>query len=167
MGEPDLTIRETAHVAAAPAEVYRWFTEPELLLRWFPTEVENRVAKDGDYRFRWQHPDSVYEQRGNFLEVTPGERLRFTWSAIPGGDAVPEAHKVRGRIETVVDVRLRAEGEGTRVELEHSGWLDDEVIEHYRQEHQSGWSFFMGNLRSVLEEGEDLRAKEHGMLVGG
>ena len=51
----------------------------------------------------------------------------------------------------------------TRLTLAHGGWgTGDEWRESYDM-HVGGWQFFLGNLKSHLEDGEDRRASAMGM----
>ncbi len=59
--------------------------------------------------------------------------------------------------DTVVTITLTPEAGGTRLRLVHSGWPGGEAGRKHRDSHPGGWSFFIGNLASVLEEGPDLR----------
>ncbi|HKI98807.1 MAG TPA: SRPBCC family protein [bacterium] len=71
--------------------VWRAFTEPELLARWWgrgnPLVVERlEVERGGHWRFVEHAPHGTYGFEGRFREVTPPESLvmTFEWDGMPG-----------------------------------------------------------------------------------
>ncbi|MDR8413083.1 SRPBCC domain-containing protein [Nonomuraea sp. 3-1Str] len=93
------------YIPAPPAKVWSSLTEPELLARWW---VPGDISAVVGHRFHLQMPgrDSVPCE---VLEVEPYERLVYTFNTT-----------------WVLTWRLVAEGKGTRLLLEHSGFdLDD------------------------------------------
>jgi len=108
-GEPVIVVRAT--VAAAPELVFRLYTEPEHLRRWYgPRQLELSVCEvdlrvGGRYRFVHRAPDGrEFGFSGSFLEVDPPRRLvrTFTIEDWPHGEAV----------ETITFERV---GQGTSV----------------------------------------------------
>ena len=92
---PDVTHGDTAaddrdlvlnrFVNAAPSALYRCWTEPDLLRRWFAPEpwtvpvAELDVRAGGASLVVMRGPDGTdYPNRGVYLEAVPGERLVFT-----------------------------------------------------------------------------------------
>jgi uncharacterized protein YndB with AHSA1/START domain len=81
-GHP-LTLDRT--LAASRANLWRCWTEPELLMRWFcpkpwnVTHAEHDLRPGGRMNNVMQGPDGErFENRGVWLEVTPMQRLVFT-----------------------------------------------------------------------------------------
>ena len=84
----------TERVFDAPRElVFKAFTDPELIPEWWgPRDTETTVDKmdcrtGGDYRFVHSNSDgSETAFRGTFREVTPPERVAWTfeWDGMPG-----------------------------------------------------------------------------------
>ncbi|HEY1878643.1 MAG TPA: SRPBCC domain-containing protein, partial [Caulobacteraceae bacterium] len=79
----DLTIKR--RIDAAPAAVWRAWTEPELLKRWFAPapwttpHAELDVRPGGGNLIVMRGPDGAeFPNRGVYLEVTPERRLVFT-----------------------------------------------------------------------------------------
>ena len=79
----DLVLHRT--VDAPPDRLYRCWTEPELLRRWFAPEpwtvpvAELDVRVGGASRVTMRGPDGVdYPNRSVYLEVVPNARLVFT-----------------------------------------------------------------------------------------
>jgi uncharacterized protein YndB with AHSA1/START domain len=72
--------------------VFRAFTDPELIPQWWgPRDTETIVDRmdvrtGGDWRFIHRSAGSETAFRGTFREVTPPERIAWTfeWSGMPG-----------------------------------------------------------------------------------
>lgn len=81
--------------------VWRAFTEPELLAQWWgrgnKLVIERFVlAAGGHWRFVEHSPDGAHGFEGRFREVTPKERIAWTfeWDGMPGrgAGAQPKLH---------------------------------------------------------------------------
>ncbi|MFQ5651480.1 MAG: SRPBCC domain-containing protein, partial [bacterium] len=126
-----LTVKRTF---SAPCDrVYKAWTEPELLSKWFHVgddwstpvcEVDLRVG--GRYRFGMQSPDSdaLYAVHGVFRQVEHNKKLVFTWQ-----------WQGEETSETLVTVLFHDRGTATEVELIHQRFPNAEE----RDKHQQGW----------------------------
>lgn len=125
----------------APQErVWDAITEPDLLLRWFPThvaEVDLRVG--GAMRLGWEH-DEGDEAVIEVLE--PPSRLVFRWRPV-GSD----------RPFTTVTFTLRTDGDATVVTLTESGFasLPGQIHEQSYEGNLQGWTQELEELRVFLE----------------
>lgn len=77
------------------ARVWSAFTEPELLARWWGRGnkleiVRMEVERGGHWRFVEHGPDGDHGFEGRYREVTPTERIvwTFEWDGMPGHVAV-------------------------------------------------------------------------------
>ncbi|MGH7838544.1 MAG: SRPBCC domain-containing protein, partial [Candidatus Binataceae bacterium] len=77
-------------------------------------------------------PEGVETEIGKVTVYEPPSRVAFTFRA-PDWNAA-----------TLVDVRFVADGVGTRVELEHSGWEQDAKLEEASKNFDHGWDFVLG-----------------------
>lgn len=116
-------------VAGDPDAVFEWFVDPVLLTRWWPSEAETDPVVGGRYRMYWVAPDVTL--RGEYLEVAPGERLRFTWhwdhdAEFPRRD---------------VDVLFTESARGTLVAVTHEYESEEEGAGYI-----DGWAHFLGQL---------------------
>ena len=75
--------------------MWRAFTEPKLIARWWgrgnKLVIERmEVERGGHWRFVEHAPDGVHGFEGRYREVTPQERLALTfeWDGMPGYVAV-------------------------------------------------------------------------------
>jgi uncharacterized protein YndB with AHSA1/START domain len=140
--KPSLTLKRRLN--APPAKVFRAWTDPEKLKRWFgPEGVETLSAQSdprvgGRYRILARSPDGAeHEVTGIFREVVPDERLVFTWA----WRDTPER-------ESLVTVALARDGTGTLLTLTHEQFFDADA----RDRHQHGWEGSMVRLERVLQE---------------
>jgi uncharacterized protein YndB with AHSA1/START domain len=129
--DPARTIDLQVRVAAAPAEVFRFFIEPELYVQWQGMRAELDPRPGGVFRV-WMDADTV--ARGEYVEVDAPTRLVFTWGW-EGDPNVPPG-------STTVEVTLEADGEETIVRLRHRGLPDEETV----KTHDEGWKLFIGRL---------------------
>jgi uncharacterized protein YndB with AHSA1/START domain len=147
----DRTIELETTVEAPREAVFRALTDAEELARWFPSSAESDARKGGEFTYRFEFDDASrnHTYSGRYLEVAPGEHVAYPWQGALG--------------ETRVDVRIEPAGEATRVRLTHSGWGEGADWDNAFELHQQGWRGFLDNLRSVLERGDDVRARLMGM----
>src|ERR1700674_4697120 len=71
------------HLPAPIGEVFRWWTEPDLLCKWMTPignaegDIDLRVG--GALRIVMKGDGRVIEHTGEYLEIDPPRRLVFTW----------------------------------------------------------------------------------------
>jgi uncharacterized protein YndB with AHSA1/START domain len=150
----ETAVHVTRVVPAPRAEVFRSWTEPELLASWFrppgvtSVSAELDVRPGGSYRIAMQRPPEAaetYYQVGTYLEVAPPERLVFTfgWEDLPPLEALREAHELDSR----VIVQFRDLGETTEVSVTHER-LESENMRAF---HRWGWESTLDQLTGTLE----------------
>ena len=121
-------------IAARPSIVFDALITPEGIAHWWGpdagpvllAETDPRVG--GRYRCRFRTlSGSEHECFGEYLEVSPPERLVMTWHWL--GD-------VRGLGETLITIELRPVDEGAELTFTQSGFQDEKI----RLGHEEGWS---------------------------
>lgn len=144
-------IVQTYALDANQREVWRALTESSELDRWWTTRSESEVETGGRFRYVWEFEDSEKNgaQEGRYLEVDAPRRIRYPWEA---------------GVATEVELRLEASNGGTELTLRHTGWR--EGMDEVREMIAGAWGMFLGNLKSVLEDGVDRRAELAGQKVG-
>jgi uncharacterized protein YndB with AHSA1/START domain len=126
----------------APVEVvWTVVTEPDQIAGWFSDSVELDLRPGGEAVFHWRDHESVVE--GRVERVEPPHLFSFRW--VVGGGGKLDEHN-----STLVEFRLSAEGEGTRLTVVESGFHDlsapeDERNRHY-DGHSRGWELELGHL---------------------
>lgn len=110
-----------------------------------PTEA---LQKGDSYLWHWfGYPDSVFE-KGIILEANGQDLLAFTF----GGDPHSPMR---------VSIALNELGEGTMVTLKQENIsLDEDSKAKFHLGCMQGWTFYLANLKSLMEGGVDLRNKD-------
>src|SRR6266516_2475179 len=95
MIEP-LIVRREVQIAAPPATVFAFLTDPEKILRWMGTEATLEPHPGGLYLVNVTGKDVA---RGKFTEVVPGHRLAFWlgWAkrgGVAAGSGLIEMHLI-------------------------------------------------------------------------
>jgi uncharacterized protein YndB with AHSA1/START domain len=138
MAEP--IVREI-HIGATPETVFAFFTDARKLTRWLATEATLDPTPGGVCNQEHARDDGSggsYHMRGEFLEVSPPERVVFTWGFTDPDVGVPPG-------SSVVDVTLTPDGGGTRLRLEHRD-LPAAAID----DHAGGWSGMLDRLATAV-----------------
>jgi len=147
---PTRSFTVTESIQAPASAIFPMLTDQDKLVTWFPSRAETDPTIGGNFRFSFEFLDPAQSEgkctvrEGAYLEITPNGRLRYSWSAE----------------ETEVLIELSERDGSTELALTHSGWKSEKLF----AEHKDGWKYFLGNLKSVLEEGLDSRFSTMGML---
>jgi len=130
--KPSLTLKR--RINAPPAKIFAAWTDPEKLAQWFgpadtvagsaSAELDVKVGGRFRVRFRTENGEQ-HEVGGAYREVTPDQRLVFTWA----WRSTPER-------ESLVTVALRPDGAATVLTLTHEQFFDQAA----RDGHERGWT---------------------------
>jgi uncharacterized protein YndB with AHSA1/START domain len=128
----DRTITFIRHYSASPEAVWTALTDPAHLKIWLaPASIEPRVGGTVAIRF----PNDGGEVNGEVLAWEPHTRLEYTWRFI-------------GEPETKLRFELTPEGDGTTVQLTHSGFrLATAPL------YGAGWHLYLDDLDAELLHG--------------
>jgi len=140
---PFLTLNRLYPVA--PEKVYRAWTDPEAIRRWWGpgghdpvslAELDVRVG--GRFRIVFGGADGrAHEVQGVYREVVPNRRLAFTWT---WPNSTPER-------ESLVTITFRAAAGGTELDFRHEQLFDETV----RDNHRRGWTESLAKLDDYLK----------------
>ncbi len=131
------TIRRELRFPQAPETVWRALATSAALAEWmYPNDFEPRVG----HRFTFQVPPKPQLPNGlvvccEVVTCAPPRELSFTWV-------------VADFLDTRVSYRLEAEGTGTRVLFEHSGFEQKRALGGA----EYGWTMMHGQLERILEQ---------------
>ena len=131
----EFTLR--AAYKGTPEKLFKMWTDPKKLNKWFLTDADIELKKGGKYMFKWA---IGAVENGKVLEVRRNSLFRFTFAGCK------------------VEVKFSKAGKECNVTLRQYDIPAGE--EHKVGTHMScqlGWTFFFTNLKSVLETGRDLR----------
>jgi uncharacterized protein YndB with AHSA1/START domain len=138
--QPSLTLQRRLN--AAPAKVFRAWTEPAQILRWMhPNDnqmihAQVEACVEGRFQLVMRGVDGAeHAVSGRYLEVVPDAKLVFTWT----WRSTPER-------ESLVTVTLRPDGDGTLLTLTH----EQLVGEAARDAHAAGWTSALDGLERYL-----------------
>ena len=128
-------IRASIYIDAEPDRVFAYFTRPEAMVRWMGDFARLDPTAGGEFAVDIKG----VPVRGRYLEVEPPTRLLISWGHA-GSDRLPPG-------TSTVEVRLRPERRGTRVDIVHSDLPEPEASRHVQ-----GWHHFLARMA------EDARA---------
>lgn len=141
-----LTLEMTREFDASRERVFRAFIEAEQLVKWWGPTGMNVVDHDIDVRVGGAWRTTIRSENGEdhtmsgvYREITPPERLVFTWGWERAG--------VRGH-ETVVTIEL-AERNGRTALSFHQQIFESEDV---RNSHAHGWNSSLDCLEVALAE---------------
>ena len=127
-----------------PEKVWRAWTDPQALTRWFgPDEgkvslVETDVRVGGGFHVVFSTLDGEqHDVSGVYREVQPNRKLVFTWA----WKSTPER-------ESLVTLTFQPSGAGTEFSMLHEQFFDVAA----RDRHEYGWTGSLAKLERYLQE---------------
>lgn len=138
--KPSLTIRR--RFKAAPERVYRAWTEPAQVARWFgpggitvlEAVFEPRVGGQFMVHARGANGED-HRVFGTVREAIPNSKVVYTWA----WQSTPER-------ESLVTVEFKPDGDGTLLVLTHEQFFDEGA----RDRHNGGWNAALDKLEAYL-----------------
>jgi uncharacterized protein YndB with AHSA1/START domain len=131
-------VTKSIMVKRPPEEAFRVYTEG--IATWWPLETHSPSQKAETVIIEPREGGRLYERTTDGEELDWGEVL--VWD--PPHRLVHSWHLGRN-VATDVEVRFTPQGDGTLVELVHSGWeRHGEYAAALRAQYDSGWDFVFG-----------------------
>jgi uncharacterized protein YndB with AHSA1/START domain len=127
-------VTATITIAAPPAAVFPYFTDPAMLVQWIGDTAQ--LAAEPGGLFALDMGDT--RVRGTYIAVEPPNRVVFTWGVLDS-ETLPTG-------STTVEILLTADGEQTIVELTHRDLPVD-----WRARHKDGWTKNLSVLARVAD----------------
>src|SRR5271167_793254 len=127
-----LVVRRETHIAAPPATVFAFLTDPEKIISWMGAEATTATHPGGLYLLKGVGGDHARVARGAFREVVPVHRLAYTFGW-EGSAAVPPG-------SSLIEIDLIEQDGGTLLRMTHSGLPDVDQCES----HEQGWDHYLG-----------------------
>jgi uncharacterized protein YndB with AHSA1/START domain len=142
-------VRVSRRIKASRQRVYRAWTDPELLMRWFVEGDGEMVVREldlragGRYLLEGRDRGRLWRIEGRYLEVASPSKLVYTWS----WDNEPGLGDKVGR-DTLVTVEFLERGAETEVVVTHERL----ATERARADHGAGWIGCLDRLGSLVEK---------------
>lgn len=124
-------LRHSVRIAAPPAVVFRYFTDPARMVEWMGIAALLDPRPGGAFRVEANGRDVVV---GEYVEVDPPRRVVFTWG-------FENDQRILDPGSTRVEVTLEPDGDGTLLELLHH-----DIPEPARAAHGQGWTHYLDRL---------------------
>ncbi|MBI1246788.1 SRPBCC domain-containing protein [bacterium] len=134
MTEPGV-IQLSQFIAHPPAKVWKALTDPELHAKWWAAgDVQPIVGHQFELDMgKWG------KQPCEVLEVEPLRLLKYSFAP--------------GTMKTTITWRLEPEGEGTRLQLEHSGFDLNSPLAHQAFDGmRQGWPTVLGRIEQAIAD---------------
>jgi uncharacterized protein YndB with AHSA1/START domain len=128
----DDVLRVSVRIAAPPAAIFPYFTDPALLNQWIGEWSDLKPVPGGVFAL----DINKTPVRGEYVELDPPHRVVFTWG-VAGKDSLPPS-------STRVEIVLTEDGAETVVELSHFDLPANEV-----DSHRGGWTEMLGHLPAL------------------
>jgi len=132
-------VRREVQIAAPPATVFAFLTDPEKILRWMGTEATLEPHSGGLYLVNVSGRDIA---RGRFTEVIPVHRLAYSFGWEAREKMPPES--------SLIEIDLIDQAGGTLLRMTHSGLPDAEE----RASHEEGWTHYLARLAIAAAGGD-------------
>jgi uncharacterized protein YndB with AHSA1/START domain len=132
MTEP-FVVRREMHIAAPPATVFAFLTDPEKIVSWMGAEATTEAHPGGLYLVKGVR-DRTNVARGTFREVVPVHRLAYSFGW-DGREEVPPG-------SSLIEIDLIDQDEGTLLRMTHSGLPNATQCAN----HDKGWAHYLSRL---------------------
>lgn len=147
MTKGKLKINQSYYFDAPPTKVFAALTKPDQLTRWFLSKAKVDLKKGGRVEFTWE---GGHKMVGKVTRVVADKEVAYGWH-----DDLGRGKKAR----TLAEFEISKEGRGSMLKLNHGGFGDSKAWVELYGAIQSGWAYYLTNLKSVLQSGKDLRSK--------
>ncbi len=145
MNTAAFVVRRETQIAAPPATVFAFLTDPEKIIRWMGSEAELAPHPGGLYLLKGIHGSVA---RGAFREVVPVHRLAYSFGW-EGSETVPPG-------SSLIEVDLIDRDGGTLLRMTHTGLPSQAQCDA----HDKGWAHYLARLTLAAmgrDPGVDIR----------
>jgi uncharacterized protein YndB with AHSA1/START domain len=142
-----LIVKQTYYIQAPPSKVFSALTDPKWLTKWFLQKAKLKLIKGYEYEFVWI---GGWKENGAVLDFQKDKKLVLKWPAHPNGSSK-------------ATFTLQKKGKYTVLKLKHEFPNSNKYIEMWAGT-KSGWAYYLMNLKSVMENGKDLRHPEDNIM---
>jgi uncharacterized protein YndB with AHSA1/START domain len=140
MTEP-LVVRRETHIAAPPATVFAFLTDPDKILSWIGAEASTELHPGGLYLVKGVGGSHARVARGAFREVVPVHRLAYSFGWEENEEVPPGS--------SLIEIDLIDRDGGTLLRMTHSGLPNAQQCAN----HDRGWAHYLGRLATASAGG--------------
>lgn len=147
----------TRHIAAPRERVFRAWTDPERIVKWFTpapwktTSAKMDVRAGGSSVIMMQSPEGQeFPNRGVFLEVVPNEKLVFTNVYTSAWEPMEKPEHGPAFLVTFI-LTFEEENGGTRYTARLRHWTLEDVKTHEAMGFHQGWAIATEQLAALVE----------------
>ncbi|WP_158813883.1 SRPBCC domain-containing protein [Methylocapsa sp. S129] len=133
MSEP-FVVRREIQIAAPPATVFAFLTDPEKIVGWMGAEATSEAHPGGLYLLKGVGGDHARTARGAFREVVPVHRLAYSIGWEGSGEVPPGS--------SLIEIDLVDRDGGTLLHMTHSGLPNAAQC----ASHDRGWAHYLSRL---------------------
>jgi uncharacterized protein YndB with AHSA1/START domain len=141
MTEP-LVVRREIHIAAPPATVFAFLTDPQKIVRWMGIEAATEPHPGGLYLLKGVGGDHARAARGAFREVVPVHRLAYSFGWEDDEEVPPGS--------SLIEIDLVDQDSGTLLRMTQTGLPNAAQCAG----HDRGWAHYLGRL-AIAATGRD------------
>ncbi len=158
--DPTLDLQQLRDIDLPAADVWRAWTDPELLKQWFcprpwkVVECEIDLRPGGIFRTMMQSPEgqNMPDSAGTYLVVEPEKRLVWTNALGPGFRPNPQPESASGGFAFVADLRLDALRDGrTRYHARVMHATEAARDAHVAMGFEPGWNAALDQLVELMK----------------
>jgi len=139
--QKDANVALSIYIDAPPSAVFRTLIDPEKIQQWFgvAAAVDPRIGGAWHLKMEFEKDgQKMTSPPCKILDIVENERLAISWPDWRGDKTVPDQR---------VLWQLKPEGEGTRVEMVHDGFVRAVDISDY----PFGWGWFLSRIDTVAQ----------------
>jgi uncharacterized protein YndB with AHSA1/START domain len=127
-----LMVRQETQIAAPPATVFAFLTDPEKIISWMGIEAKTEMRPGGLYLLKGVNKHRT--ARGTFREVVPVHRLAYSFGWDGDEEVPPES--------SLIEIDLIDRDGGTLLCMTHSDLPNAAQCAN----HARGWAHYLGRL---------------------
>ena len=131
-----LVVRRETQIAAPPATVFAFLTDPQKILSWMGAEADTDAHPGGLYLVKDVAGRPGRTARGEFREVVPVHRLAYSFGWDDDENVPPGS--------SLVEIDLLERNGGTLVRMTHTGLPNAYECEG----HAKGWAYYSADWES-------------------
>jgi uncharacterized protein YndB with AHSA1/START domain len=123
------------------AQMFDYWTKPELITKWWPPKAEIEGKIGGKYELTWTDEEGAmkWQLSGKITEFEQNKRLGFTWDWT--GSENPN--------KSTVSLEFIESKGGTKLRVTHGPYTESADDQEHRRSQLEGWQFFGAKLRKL------------------